>query len=131
MSLASWKREFYRTPANKVSKRYALRHSLKKWIGLKLSNRKKRNVFLDDIVLMDKSGNRLPFDTTTCALCKHHRDDCFCSGCPLLSVNNETRCYDLYQPYDQFMETLSGDFPVVIKPMIALLQKALKFKERT
>lgn len=33
MSLKSWKKEFYKIPANKVSKRFAIQRSLKKWTG--------------------------------------------------------------------------------------------------
>lgn len=121
MSLASWKREFYRTPAHKVSKKYAIRHSLKKWTGLKWSNRKKHNVFLGDLSSIDGKGNYLSFSCSTCALCIHHWDN-NCCDCPLLIVNNGKQCHETGQPYDLFTNKYR------IAPMIKLLQKALKFQ---
>lgn len=83
MSLASWKKEFYRKPANKVSKRYALRHSLRKWIGLRSCNRKKHDVSLYEGGLINNSDitnedfddfdcvDFFKIDDSTCSLCKH------------------------------------------------------------
>lgn len=124
MSLASWKREFYRTPAHKVSQKYALKHSLKKWMGLKPSNIKKHNVSLRDICLVDKRGNELGFGDTTCALCQHYQVN-DCSDCPLTIVNNGKPCHKTGQPYDVFTNTHR------IASMIKLLQKALKLTPRT
>ena len=132
MSLSSWKREFYRTPANKVSKRYALRHSLKKWIGLKLSNTKKHKVSLFDLRLVNNASfedecvhkpyNSLQINDDTCALCKHFLDTGggkdSCDGCPLNEVG--FCCLDFNSPYDQFTDGGSAI------PMIKALRKALK-----
>lgn len=117
MSLASWKKEFYRTPANRVSKRYAIQHSLKKWIGLKSSNKKRHSVFLEDISLVDEKDNFLPFGDSTCALCYHYDN---CTDCPLVAANKGRKCHDTGQPYNVFIDTYR------IGPMIKLLRKALK-----
>lgn len=117
MSLASWKREFYRTPANKVSKRYALQHSLKKWIGLLRKNRKKHKVSLNDGILCDESYNELSIDSDSCALCNHYMGDYKrgCKKCPLLYCNN------------MFLRMI--DYNRVV-PMISLLKKAVEKRRK-
>ncbi|KKN98990.1 hypothetical protein LCGC14_0142350 [marine sediment metagenome] len=136
MSLATWKKEFYRTPADKVSKRYALRHSLKKWLGLKPANLKKHDVVLYDGNVMNKSDVTddeddcdrdiayLRIDDSTCALCKTHdpRRSGDCGKCPLTEIDAE--CLDPESPFDQFM--WSWD----VKPMIKALQKAVDKRKR-
>lgn len=135
MSLATWKREFYRTLAHKVSKRYAVQHSLKKWIGLKPFNRKKHNVSLYDGKLMNNSDikkiekddpNRaidyLEIDDDTCALCRHFQSynchDKYNEECPLAEVG--ACCTNDDSPFDLFVS--SGR----ISPMIKALEKAKK-----
>lgn len=129
MSLASWKKEFYRKSANKVSKRYALRHSLRKWIGLKPCNRKKHSVSLHDGNLMNKSviaNNEddgdvdfLKIDDSTCALCYHFsRLKTGCEECPLVKAGI-SECPDDNSPFDLFMS--SGR----VSPMIRALERAL------
>ncbi len=134
MSLKSWKREFYRTSANKVSKAYALRHSLKKWMGLKPSNRKKHKVSLCDGKLMNDSDiidddclytsdiDFLEIDEKTCALCNHflHHD---CKDCLLVKAGIAS-CVDCDSPFDLFVS--KGQ----VSPMIKALQKALNRKEK-
>jgi len=115
MSLASWKKEFYRTPAEEVPKRYALQHSLKKWTGLLLKNRRKHRVFLDGGVLQDKNGNSLIIDGDSCALCWHWIHDCI--GCPL----QVQECKDVYA------EAINSG---KVGPMIRLIQKAIKRRKK-
>lgn len=127
MSLATWKREFYRTLAHKVSKRYAVQHSLKKWIGLKPSNRKKHNVSLYDGKLMNNSNitdeendrdvDYLEIDDYTCALCQHFQSY-DCEECPLVEVG--ACCTNDNSPFDLFVS--SGR----ISPMIKALERAKK-----
>lgn len=117
MSLASWKKEFYRTPANKVSKRYALKHSIKKWIGLLRKNKEKHDVTLYRNTLADTKDNELYIDSRSCALCEIYNDDC--TECPLASVGNNT---DLLSPCSRVYK-IAIDTKIVI-PMIKLLQKA-------
>jgi hypothetical protein len=136
MSLASWKKEFYRIPASKVSKRNALQHSLKKWIGLKPCNRKKHKVSLvygslvdDSDVVAFEEGCRngyieidsFDIDNTTCALCKHFFSskylDNHCKDCLLVKANFMS-CEDDYSPFDLFVN--KG----LVSPMITALEKA-------
>jgi hypothetical protein len=108
MSLASWKREFYRTPPRKVSKAYALKHSLKKWIGLLPKNRTKHKVTLRHGTLSDNNNSWLDIDAISCALCYHFEGDC--KACPLGSCKSE---------YEK-MENNKG-----VVPMINLLKRAV------
>lgn len=133
MSLSSWKKEFYSTPANKVSKRFALKHSLKKWLGLKPANRKKHNVSFEDSDLVNTSDveeavdganvKRFEFTDETCALCQHFRgSDDECKECPLTKAGI-SRCSDSYSPFGSFVNNDN------IVPMINALKKALKKQE--
>jgi len=99
MSLASWKREFYRTPAKKCSKRYALRHSLKKWTGLLRRNLRKHSIKLyGGYFLEDKDYNEFYINADTCALCVHYHDDC--DKCPLGKYSGS--CDTIESPYNKF-----------------------------
>ncbi len=74
MSISTWKKEFYPTPASRCSKKNALAHSLRKWEGLLKKNLRKHGVTWDDAWgLLNKSGD-------SCALCMRHRA---CVGCPI------------------------------------------------
>lgn len=130
MSLSSWKKEFYSTPANKVSARYALKHSLKKWLGLKPVNRKKHKVSLDGTDLMNTSDIQraedgedvkcFEFTDKTCALCQHFsglRDDC--EKCPLTKAGIARCCYS-GSPFYLFIDNHNA------LPMIKALEKAIK-----
>lgn len=116
MSLESWEREFYKTPASKTSRRFALKHSLRKWIGLLSKNRRKHKVTLRNCVLFD-NNNELEIDASSCALCKHYEHD-DCVTCPLFTDGK--CCYGAYsKAYDNR-----------VVPMIKLLKKALEFTKK-
>jgi len=87
MSLASWKKEFYKTPAYEVSKRFALKHSLRKWQGLLAKNRRKHRVGFNGIEVYDEN-DYLTIDSSSCALCNHYMEN-ECNGCPLGSCSTE------------------------------------------
>lgn len=135
MSLESWKREFYRIPASQVSKGWALRHSLKKWIGLRPMNRKKHNVSLsvERIQLVNTSDigrsrdgddvDCLKIGAESCALCEHFDNKKRCENCPLIQAGI-VNCKFYDSPYDKFMEDGS------VVPMIKALQKAQKWMRR-
>lgn len=114
MSLATWKKEFYRIPANKVSKNDALAHSIKKWTGLLPRNRKKHNVQLSDCTLRDKH-NLLDINSRSCALCVCHKD--VCVACPVfvVSTNKLGNCDD------EYIDAMNNR---KVAPMIKLLKKA-------
>ena len=113
MSLASWKREFYKTPANKVSKRFALKHSLRKWTGLLPKNRKNHGSRLMYGYLRDKNGYILDIDGSSCALCSHHHS--FSNSCPDCPLSH-TDCNIA------FNEMLNRK----VVPMINLLRREIK-----
>lgn len=126
MSLSSWKREFYKTPASKVSRKFAVKHSLRKWIGLKSSNRKRHGIALENSFIMDKNFNRLAIATESCALCQHYSSNCY--NCPLAIANNgfpcDESCGDEPSAYGQFAGYN------LTSPMIKLLEKAFKNTKR-
>lgn len=97
MSLATWKAEFYDVPANRVTKRDALDHSIKKWNGAKPVNLQKHDVKASggDIVAED---GVFCFDNATCALCQCYQDlkankvDDICGDCPLAASRDNVSC---------------------------------------
>lgn len=117
MSLASWKKEFYKTKANKVSKRFALRHSLRKWIGLLSKNRKKHRVSLRNGTLYDDNNNTLEIDAKSCALCFHHPTHC--AECPVATIIRDTAC-----PCGVAFFEMRDNNRVL--PMVKLLKKTLE-----
>ncbi|KKN91219.1 hypothetical protein LCGC14_0220870 [marine sediment metagenome] len=114
MSLASWKKEFYRTPANRVSKGWAMRHSIDKWTGLLCRNRRKHKVNLDEGVLYDNNNDsqQLGIDRHSCALCHHHQKN-GCTTCPVKRTGKT--CHTTY--WDMVNDKK-------VAPMIRLLKKA-------
>lgn len=119
MSLATWKKEFYRTPADKVSKDKALEHSIKKWTGLLPRNRKKHGVKFSLGELKDAKSNKFNIDSSSCALCVcYNSTGVDCANCLLSSVSDDEHpCNEVYE--DAFDNNK-------ITPMIKLLKKAQK-----
>lgn len=109
MSLASWKKEFYKTPAHKVSERFALKHSLRKWRGLLYKNRRKHKVYFAGTKVYD-DHNLLSIDESSCALCHHYQEN-ECRGCPLGGCGAA------------YVKAICHEN---IVPMIRLLEKAVK-----
>jgi len=135
MSLATWKKEFYKTPAHRVSKRFAAKHSLRKWIGLKKSNLKKHGVMIVNresvINIADKEKwdgfvqdevKSVEIDESTCSLCANFADtangDDICAKCPLCKMGKT--CGEENSPYDLFLST--GN----VGPMVKALEKIVK-----
>lgn len=118
MSLATWRREFYRTPANEVSTNKALEHSIKKWTGLLPKNRKRHEVKLNDCTLRDAKGNILDIDGDSCALCMCYDD--ICMSCPLSIVSKD----GITSPcHNEYLDAMNKN---KVTPMIRLLKKAQK-----
>jgi len=111
MSLASWKKEFYRIPANMVSKRYALRHSIKKWTGLLSKNRRKHKVILQYGILRDEDNNELEINCISCALCVHSSNTC--KNCIILKTT-KNNCDMAFASFCKYNNTI---------PMINLLKR--------
>lgn len=126
MSLESWKQEYYPIPANEVSKADAAKHSLQKWIGLRVVNRINHAVQLDYGELKDNDVDHescdydsLDIDSSSCALCVHHLKETdlavTCTGCPLAAALGRP-CDTPGAPYNSFLGT--GN----VEPMIKELQ---------
>lgn len=127
MSIASWKKEFYTTPAEEVSESRALAHSIKKWTGLLKKNMKRHgvSVYKPDKAIEDESGALFYVSDETCALCVHHYDR-DCKSCPLYAVNNNRPCDFPKQgsAYDKFISDSDA------RPMLRLLKAAAKKKKK-
>lgn len=130
MSLKTWKKEFYSTPAARVSKRNAVEHSIKKWTGLLKSNLKKHGVYVEGLypprVTGDDGNTGLLVDSGSCALCvhyfKHNQAGTLCGDCPLYKALGNTCCDNgSDQPYTFFINNLNP------KPMLVQLRRARKF----
>lgn len=83
MSLKSWKKEFYKRPADRTSKKFALQHSIRKWTGLLKKNLRKHNVSLEYKLLIDDNDSSLCINSRTCALCEHFLRPYSCPDCPI------------------------------------------------
>lgn len=89
MSLKTWKAEFYSEPTEEMTKKAAIEHSIKKWIGLRPENLAKHECYFDKscdwVVRDDNTTDFLLIDSGTCALCvKYLSDgDLPCLKCPL------------------------------------------------
>jgi hypothetical protein len=78
MSIDSWEKEFYPTPAWEVPEPEALAHSVRKWEGLLPINLNRHGVTFKRLQNLQFVGG------DTCALCQHHLEDATaCKTCPL------------------------------------------------
>jgi len=139
MSLNSWKKEFYPTPASKAKgKKNAIKHSLTKWIGLRKKNLQKHDLvfaYADSPAIYENnelSSRHIKINSQTCALCvlyfngrgqdsdlmTNKKGTCF--KCPLFqSLGN--KCDGKFdRPYVKFMDSANPE------PMIKALQKTLE-----
>ncbi len=126
MTLSTWKAEFYPIEASKVrGKRKALKHSLRKWIGLRKGNLEKHGgeAYQGDLRFAD---GIFEVDSDSCALCELYVGlQGTCEKCPLLAAHAGTRCDhqnkgEVFTPFADFLENSNPE------PMIRLLRKALR-----
>jgi hypothetical protein len=139
MSLESWKAEFYPVSAKKPRSDVArLRHSIRKWVGLRKANLKKHECHKDEVDDSLWYTDKGPFsvDTTSCALCEKyfdhaHEDDGQCRGCPLKNTLG-SRCDDLKNgqemPYTVWLDS-SNPEPMIIALCASLLRVDKKFAQ--
>jgi len=133
MSMKSWKEEFYPVkPSKKMSKLKAIQHSLTKWEGLLLKNRRKHEakvgIFgdLNFYTTPDEMNyDMFMIDADTCALCVKYSDVDSrvhpCLTCPL--YNTLGKCCGDGDENDPFTKWKDKTDP---KPMIKALKKCLK-----
>jgi len=133
MSIKTWKKEFYPTSADRVSKKKAVAHSLRKWEGLTKTNLKKHGVEvnrthvreLDD---EDFFNGSIEIGAESCALCVKYLDcswnpengcgESECATCPLYEYLGH-RCDESDMPYNVWYYTQNP------RKMISALKKIL------
>ena len=122
MSIATWKREFFRMPSPKAKPATVTRAVLRKWIGFREANLKKHHVWITDKlgILRDANDGLTILGHNTCAYCDRYFRSGYCNGCPLYQ-EREQRCFEPRgnSPYG---EMLDRGYP---EPMIALLEAIL------
>lgn len=141
MSIASWKAEFYPVPVQelkeieKLSNEELIQHSLKKWRGATKDNLAKHGLMKipGKGFIAYYFGHKLQyfsFGANSCSLCKvysmqdkRNYDEEECINCPLSQLGD---CC-LYEGSSYFKFIISND----PKPMIKLLERALKKEEQT
>ena len=139
MSMKTWREEFYpvsAATARRRSWRWAAKHSLRKWEGLKEENLRKHDVRYspEDNAVVGANGARLRLDGETCALCYKAQEaeeaDLSMNGCdlcPLALVGyNCSSCESAYhraRSYDPAKRS-SG-----LRDLIRGLKKAVRFTE--
>lgn len=138
MSLESWKKEFYPTPANsRAAKRDPVAHSLRKWIGLRAKNLSAHGVFITPHGGIADVEESLPIDAESCALCVKYKDaddygENACVGCPLFQVRR-TRCdgrsrWEEAAPYTKWL--MDGDPELMIRWLIKALEREQEKRSR-
>jgi hypothetical protein len=127
MSISTWKREFYRIPAQNATGKNALSASLKKWIGLRKKNLDKHNVLFCGGDLIDCDGKKFEINDTSCALCQLYYLIGTCNSCPLKLIRNspciEKTDIEILSPYDAWCCDQDPE------PMIFWLETAIKYKK--
>lgn len=133
MSLETWKKEFYPSPASSFRKKSwleAAEHSLKKWKGLREENCDKHNVELDqvgDVVDSHNFSDSFLIDSGSCALCvrsARYNGDFLsnnCKICPLAKTLGRS-CGGINDGsiFEKYVE--NGD----PEPMILALEKTVQ-----
>ena len=122
MSLKTWEEEFYPveadSPEAQASTLAAVKHSLRKWRGLRPEALLKHRVALEGPYhkeVVDCGRESLAINVSSCALClKFH----CCDGCPLVEVSGLT-CGDKGSAWNAYIGQAEPE------PMIAQLEQAL------
>lgn len=128
MSLKTWKKEFYsQDPTKKMTKVAAVKHSIKKWKGLRPENLKKHGLGYFDVKgLQDSDGDEFWVSSGSCALCRKYYDDEQqdknpCYRCPLYKSLGNIECDGVDDmPFVLFVDNNNDP-----EPMIAALEKVL------
>lgn len=124
MSLESWEDEFYPMTAKEtlsanLSMIEIIKHSLKKWIGLK-----KENIDKHDINSNPFCNDRFEVNEDSCSLCvKYYREHSLlgeCRDCPIVKATGKTclRSFEIFE--DNYLP----------EPMIDILKETLSYHEK-
>jgi len=125
MSLNTWKKQYYPTPASRCRKADAIAHSLRKWRGLRPEALKKHKVYLSGSTMLDNDVYFI-IDASSCALCRHHlrSEGEKCTDCPLHQTLGRDCDDGRGSPY----RALTAEYNP--EPMIAALEKTLARQQR-
>lgn len=134
MSLKTWKKEYYSSPAaprcrwpqQGMSQLEAAKLSLKKWKGLRGANLMEHNCTLGGGVLYGGRGSEFDLSALNCHLCAVN--DLECDQCVLSKVRGGVRCSN------QMTKEVDSPWMAMVKdndvePMIFWLKKAVKYAE--
>lgn len=97
MTLKTWIAEFYPVPAENLKEAFdstCIKHSIKKWEGLRPDALKRHDVTFDRGTL-EGEGGLLEINDLSCALCVKHlnpKDEVECYFCPLERVRGNVPC---------------------------------------
>lgn len=125
MSLQTWRDKYYPETALVASNKgnvHMLKHSIRKWWGLRKSALNSHGCYVENRYLHDNEtyGKALvPITGDTCSLCVAYHTGFNCSGCPIkLSTKNCT------EKYPDFFKT-GSPYPM-IRVLIAALRVEIK-----
>ena len=145
MTLKTWKDEFYPVPADDPSIEtdlQAIKHSLRKWEGLRYDNRAKHDIssreYMGRNYIHTLGGlTYLYIDSGTCALCVRHIFTSNCRKCPLylergMKCDSSVVTGNIHKnmvevgrsPYQEWTINVNPE------PMIELLKAALETEKR-
>ena len=139
MSMKTWREEFYPVPAGTARRRswrWAAKHSLRKWEGLREENLRKHDVRYspEDNAVVDADGARLKLDDKTCALCRKVQEaeeaDLSVNGCgicPLALVGYN--CNSCESAYHAARDSDPAERSRGLRDLIKGLNKAVQFTE--
>lgn len=120
MSLKTWFKEFYPTPASKPDCSPA-EHSLRKWIGFLPRNLKKHGCRHNRIWLKCGQIGHIMLCDYKCALCIEHLDS-GCKTCPLFKAG-----FGCLKGESIYHDVITGKKPVEF--MVSALRKAVKIEK--
>lgn len=124
MSLKTWKKEFYTSveAAAKRGPKAALKHSIRKWEGLKGKNLKKHDLTVNDYRDLSDDDGEFVVDDKSCALCVYVREPLGginCEKCPIVKVTGKP-CDGDDSPWEEWIDNKN---PL---PMNRLLNRVYK-----
>jgi len=136
MSIETWKQEFYAVEAgvlNSAADVVALRHSVKKWEGLRPGNLERHGLKVSSkhgrSRIQGVKGANFYIDSASCALCSKYlffsRDDDGCGNCPLSKIRGNVVC-DVDVDGDDISPFKAWRRGADPEPMLHWLRKALK-----
>lgn len=110
MSIASWLKEYYPTPASNATKNdlVAAKHSLRKWQGYTPKALAKHQIKKPPA---KTSQGSIILGSEGCALCRRHMHK-YCNNCPIKEQTDRCTIFKEGLPYEAYLS--NGDpFPMI------------------